>query len=458
MPVADLVAALKARWRLELAITLLVAGLVFAVALAMPKTYVASAKLLFDERAPDPGGDAQQQAQPASRQEVLATQADVIQSDDVAREVVARERLLDQPGTRAAWQKATGGSIPADAWLAQRLLAGLKVEAQEGSNVASVSYTSADPRVAARIANAFCHAYLDTRLKLATDPARAYSQWFETHIAQSRRNLRRAQTALADFQRAHGILGSESINAEGDRLAQLSQQLAQADAQQADAAARAGGDRAASPDVQGSYVMTQLRTQIATKAGQVAQLSATLGPNHPDMVAARGELAALRAQLAAETGTMAHSLKVASGDAAARTAQLRRLVEAQRARMFALQADRSQLEVLQRDVQSASAAYDADSQRLNAMRLQAELPRANVRQLDEAKVPLVPARPNLPVSAVLGLMLGAMIALSVAAALEWLRPRVRTRAGLAERAGAPVLVGIDFAGSRAATRLAQGAF
>lgn len=456
MPVADLVAALKARWRLELMVALAVMALAVAVSLVLPKTYAATATLLFDDHAPAPDGEAQQ-GQPADMRQLLGTQADIIRSDDVAHEVVAEQQLLRDPGMVAAWKKATGRAVPAEGWAAQAIRGGLTVSTTDSSDVLAIRYVSADAQQAARMANAFARAYLDARLRMTTDPARTYTRFFETHIRDARDNLRHAQTALADFQRAHGILGSESINAEGDRLTQLSQQLAQADAQQADAAARAGADRAGSPDVQGSYVMTQLRTEIARKAAEVTQLSATLGPKHPDMVAARGQLATLRAQLGAETGTMSHSLSVASGDATARTAQLRRLVEAQRQRMFALQADRSQLEVLQRDVQSASAAYDAVNQRLSALRLQAELPRANVRQLDEARVPLVPATPNIPMRAMLGLVLGTMLGVSAAAGLEWLRPRVRTRAGLTERTGAPVLVEIDFGRSPAAGRLAREA-
>lgn len=451
MPIADLIAALKARWRLELIVALLVAGLAIAVSLALPRTYVATATLLLDERPIDPSATAEQ-AQPADAAQVLATQADIIRSEDVARVVVRQQHMLADPVLLARWRKATGGVIDTETWLAKGLLSNLVVDTGN-SAVLAVHYTAADARGAATMANAFAHAYLDTRLHMATDPARSYTRWFEVRIKEARDTLGRAQAALADFQRAHGILGSENINAEGDRLTALSQQLAQADATQADAAARAGDDRARSPDVQSTTVMQQLRTQIAQKTAEVAALRSTLGPNHPQLQGEVAELASLRERLASETGTMATSLSVASGDAASRTAQLRRLMEAQRARMFALQADRSQLEVLQRDVQSASASYDATSQNLNAMRLKAELPRANVRQLDEASAPLLSSSPNMPMRAVIGAILGGLLGVTLAAALEWWRPRVRTEAGLAEITGAPVLVDIDFGGSRAAAAI-----
>lgn len=440
MELADLLAALKARWKLELAVMLLVFALVAGATLRLPRVYTGTATLLFDEAAPDPGVDTAARAQSAA--EMLGTQADVIRSQEIATQVAKSTGLADSPAVLVQWRNAGGQGTPEE-WLGRNLLTGLTVEPGKSSTVLSVSYKARDADSAAQVANSFAQAYLSTYLHMTTDPARAYARWFEDRTREVRNKLETAQNALTNFQRAKGIVSTESMDAEGERLTALSTQLAAAEAANADAASRAGPGSGGSPDVQASGVVQSLRTQIAQKSAEVSDLRTSLGPNHPEMIAANAELAALRAKLASEVGSTAYSLGVASGDAAARTSALRRLVDAQRGRMLALSTDRSQLEVLQRDVQSARAAFDAVTQRLNAMRLQAELPRTNVHLLDAATPPALPSSPNVPLRLVLGLLLGAGLGVTAAAALEWLRPRVRTDGGLVRATGVPVLLHVD---------------
>lgn len=447
MNLSDLLSALKARWKLEVAVAAVVLLAVIAWTLMSPRSYTGTATLLFDQTAPDPGVETGQRAVDAA--EVLGTQADVIHSQEIATQVAKASGLTDNPVVLAQWRAATNGAGLPEEWLGRSFLQGLTIEPSRNSTVLSVKYKSRDPASAAQIANGFANVYLKAYLRMTTDPAGAYARWLEERTREVRGKLERAQNVLVAFQRQKGIVSTESMDAEGERLTALSSQLAGAEAANADAASRAGAGSGGSPDVQGNGVVQTLRTQIAQKSAQVSELRTSLGPNHPDMLAANAELASLRARLASEIGTTAQSLNVASGDTAARTAALRRLVNEQRGRMLALSGDRSQLEVLQRDVQSARTAFDSVTQRLNAMRLQAELPRTNVRLLDEAVPPTFPSSPNVPLRLLLGIVLGALLGLSVGAALEWFRPRVRTNRGLTLATGVPVLMTVDFGRSRA---------
>ena len=308
----------------------------------------------------------------------------------------------------------------------------------------SVGYSSPDPAFAALVANSFASSYIGERLKMSTDPAKTYTRWFEERTQEVRDKLESAQSKLAAFQREKGIVDTGAIDAEATRLSSLSGELTSAEAASADSRARAGGSVAASPDVLNGGVVQGLRSQIAMKTAEVSQMETTYGPNHPAMVAARAELDALRSKLSGEIGTSAMSLRVASGAASAREGGVRNLLNSQRSRMLELSQDRSELEVLQRDVDSARSAYDSVTQRLSAMRLQTDLPATNVRLLDEAVPPLLPSSPNIPLRLFLGLMLGAAVAVTVGGALEWLRPRVRTSTGLAWMTGVPVIARVDF--------------
>jgi uncharacterized protein involved in exopolysaccharide biosynthesis len=157
------------------------------------------------------------------------------------------------------------------------------------------------------------------------------------------------------------------------------------------------------------------------------------------MRAANAELAELRAKLGSETGKTSSALGAAQAASNSREAQIRGLLAQQRARMLALADDRSTLEVLESDAASARREYDAVMQQLASMRLRSTLPATNVRELDRAEPPLLPTSPDVAIRFVLSLLFGSLLAVGVAAALEFRRPRVRSVGALRALSGAPVL-------------------
>ena len=449
----ELIGALRARWRIELLIFMAVMAAVLSWIWAAPRSYNATASLLYDVQTPQPISD---KSGAASDDALLGTQADIIKSTVIASAVVREQNLATAPEVIASWRRATGGLDDINAWVGNRLLQKLIVVPQKGSRVLTIQYSSPSPDFAAQITNAFATTYMSERLRLQTDPARTYTRWFEDRTKDVRASLERAQGNLAAFKKASGIVDVAGQDSASTRLNELSTQLVGAEAQAADMNARARTGGAQSMEVQNSGVVQGLRAQIASKSAQISQLATVQGPNHPEIVAARAELGALQSKLSQEIGSSTRSLDLASGAASARASTMRAELNAQRGEMLSEVGDRSRLQILQRDVDSAQAAYDAVGQRLTAMRLAAEVPSTNVTQLDQAKPPLFPASPNVPLIALLGILLGTMLAAGAAIALEFQRPRVRTLRGLREVSGVPVLARVSFARPGGSTQPALG--
>ncbi|MCD2314543.1 exopolysaccharide biosynthesis protein [Sphingomonas sp. IC-11] len=437
MPFPDLLRGIVQRWRLMLAIIVGTAVLAAVWIALTPRSYVASASLLIDSKVPDPVGSTGDQ--PSKAGTALATEAKIVASAPIAARVAAMIGQLNDPAVRQAWMEATGGVQSLRGWAAKRLLAGLEVVTNSTDNLLVIRYTSSDAARAAQIANAFAAAYTAERLAMSTDPARTYASWFERRIGEARRKLEASQTALSEFQRKRGIISTGSIDAESTRLGELSSQLSTAEAQAADARARASVGGANLAEVQQSAVIQGLRSQIATKSAQIQEMSSELGANHPNMRAANAELAELRAKLGSETGKTSSALGAAQAASNSREAQIRGLLAQQRARMLALADDRSTLEVLESDAASARREYDAVMQQLASMRLRSTLPATNVRELDRAEPPLLPSSPDIAIRFLLSLLFGLLLAVGVAAALEFRRPRVRSVGALRALSGAPVL-------------------
>lgn len=431
----DYLMALRSRWQLIGLVTLTVLAGIVIWTWASPRQYNASATLLFDTSQANPVGTKSS----GQEKSAIGTQADIIRSTYVAQRVVRNLKLAQDPDLVQSYRRSGQTSLPFNEWLGRRLATPLQILPTKNTNVLAVSYASTDPTQAAQLATAFAEAYVQTQLQLRIDPARVYSQWFESQISDARRRLEGAQARLTRFQQARGLIGAGRFDIEQAQLSALSQQLTTAQGDVAQARARAGSNVGQSSNAQQSAVVQGLDGQIATKSASLQQLRQTLGSQHPLVVSAQAELSELNARRSQAVGTAITAIQTDSAAANARLASLQSLVAAQRERVLRLSGAQDQMSVLQRDVDSARAAYDAVTNRLNEVRLQSEIPITNVSLLDRAVAPTFPSSPNVSMRLLLGLLGGLLLGVGLAFALEWFHPRVRSTRGLEAYTGVPVL-------------------
>src|ERR1700754_416651 len=192
MSFAQLLRILWARRRLVFAVTGVAVLLAIIVQLVKPATYVAVTSVVVDARGVDPlTGNANPQAIAA----VLATQEDIINSRAVALEVVKSLNLVtheEGARTEAGW--------------ATFLLKNLKTKPEPNSSVMRVKYEDPDPDFAAKVANGFADAYLQTSMDLKAEPTRRQSNWFDQQLQGLRNTVEAQQQHLSDYQRSNGIL------------------------------------------------------------------------------------------------------------------------------------------------------------------------------------------------------------------------------------------------------------
>jgi len=419
---ADLIEALKARWLLVAAIAGVLFAVIAGIALMQPRLYVATSSLLLDLSQTDPTDSAQQQQGRVETDSIIATQVDLIKSAKVTDAVAKAAGFVDQ----------IPADVPAGARLQQaaaRVRAGLTVTTGRQSNVLQIQFLDPDPAVAARVANLAAQIYMREQVALRASTAQGSAQWFEARTADVRRRYEVAQKKLSDFQRAHDIIGMNRMDLEAEKLKNLSAHLVQAQADAAAAHSKSGS--AAVPEVATSLVVQNIEEAVATQAGKVAQLAKSLGPNHPQMVAAKAELGELQGSLRAARANQASSMTANSSAATRREGELRGEMAAQEDRMIRMSGVQDQLMVMQRDVEAARQTYDTVRQRFNEAALKSQISQPNASPLDEATVPLFPARPSLPLWFVAGIALGLLVGVAAVVLGEILRPRVRTVNGLA---------------------------
>jgi chain length determinant protein EpsF len=373
----------------------------------------------------------------------IATQVDVLQSDRVAQRAVKLLHLDDNAELRQKWLEDTGGQGSFDAWAAGTFQKQVDVKPSRESNVITVSYAARDPHSAAAVVNAIVQAYLDTTVDLQADPARQYNAYFDERAKKLRQDVEAAQKKLSAFQTEHGIINNdERLDVETARLNDLSTQLvmlqtASAESSSRNVAAGRSGDQLA--EVLNNPVVSTLKTELAAEEARLQELSSRLGSAHPQVIESKAKVAELRSRLEAESRKVMGSVGVTNQINQSREAQIRADLEAQRAKVLKLKAERDQAMVLQRDVENAQRAYDAVLQRRDQTSLESHSTQSDASVLSRAVEPTEPSAPRPVLNTILSVFVGLLLAMGAALLMEMLDRRVRTNADAYESLGVPLL-------------------
>ncbi len=449
MSVQQFLLALRARigvCALVLAATVLAATL---ASLLMPKSYKAKVSLLVDAKEEQSLSNVLHPlVLPQERLSYLQTQMDIMTSRKVARKVVQELKLADDPAVRAAIANGPESTGSLEERLAESLLLNFKVETSQ-SNVIQASVTAADPGFAARVANAFAKAYVDTMLELRVEPTREAAAWFDEQLKSLRASLEDAQKKLTEYYQRQGIVSpDERYDAENTRLGALSQQVARGQEQTLQLSGRArqarrslgqGGSPEKLPDVLDNPFIQRLKADLLHGEARLQVLATQYGSNHPQIQRQLTENQSLREKLDAEMGKVVAGIESSARQSRERDADLEQAMAAQRARILKLKENRNELTVLRRNVESAERAYDTAMQRSVVSRVESRASQANVTVLNPAVAPWAPYRPKVVLNIALSIAVGTMLGLSIVILMEMLDRRVRSAAELESGWSAPLL-------------------
>jgi len=431
---------LARKWAALLVFVLVVATTV-GVSLVLPKQYDATASVVIDIK-PDP---LSAMAFPSmAMPSFMATQVDILISDRVALKVIRDLKLLDNPALREQWLTEGEGKGTIEQWLSNLLQKGLDVKPSRESNVIQINYRSPDPRFAAGLANAFAQAYIATTLELRVDPAKQFSAFFVTQSKDARTALEAAQTKLSAYQRDKGIIAAdERLDVENARLSELSSQLVQIQAISSESGSRQQqaqgdtGDRM--QEVLNNPLIGGLRADLTRNEARLQELNSKFGVNHPQVVEAKANIAELRTRIDAEIRRVTGGVSVTNTINKQREAQVRRQLDAQRAKLLQLKGVRDQGQVMVREVENAQRSFDSVMARLNQTAMESQANQSYANLLTSAQPPAEQSSPKVVLNTLLAIFLGTLLAVGVALLLELSNRRVRSPEDAVAALGLPVL-------------------
>ncbi|MGZ8271798.1 MAG: Wzz/FepE/Etk N-terminal domain-containing protein, partial [Methylophilus sp.] len=303
MSFSQLLAILNARKLIALWVFLVTVLVTTVVSFILPDTYTATTSLVINAKGADPVTGFMMPA--TLMPGYMATQADIIQSQNVALKVVDKLGIEKNPAAIDKYVKATKGKGDIKLWYAQQFMESLDVEPSRESDLIDISYSGAEPAFAATMANAFAQAYIETNLQLKTDPAKSAAGFFDKQVKGLREHVEKAQAKLSAYQKEHEITSDTGrLDVEMARLNELSSQLVLAQSQTYDSTSRrtqlSKGVASESPEILANSLIQGLKSQLVQAEAKLSDISQRLGENHPQYQAAQDEVNNIRKSIQAE--------------------------------------------------------------------------------------------------------------------------------------------------------------
>jgi succinoglycan biosynthesis transport protein ExoP len=445
----------RARKRIILVTLLVTVALTLAVSLVLPKTYKAAASVVLNYKGVDSVTGMIMPSQLMTG--YTATQIDIITSKNVALRVIDQLKLAQNPDVLKQFNDSTGGKGSVNDWLAEALLKKLEVEPARDSSVVEIIFKGTDPNFVAVVANSFAEQYQRASIQLKVDPMKKAAAYFDDQTRQQRDVLEAAQSRLSKYQQEKGIFSVDNrLDVESNRLNDLSGQLVVAQGQQMEASSRQqmalGSSGAESPDVASNMLVQNMKAALSSAESKFADISQRLDKNHPQYQSAKAEVEQLRADLARQTQVVSNSVSNNAQILRQRESAVAAALTAQKNKVLELNRTRDELNVLQKDVETAQRNFDAVSLRLSQTRIEGQAEQSDVSLLNPAVAPISPSGPRVLLNTLLAVFVGLFFGFSFAMIAELLHRVVRSEIDLVESLPAPLLGAIEWRATGPARR------
>ncbi len=415
------------------------------VTLAMTHIYKATTTIEINAQPLQVMGSQQEATTPSQNDsQFLLTQLGLLRSRALADRVA---RTLDLGSDDSFAGGATRDARDDSA--ASRLVGNLNVVPAPGSDLIEISYTDENPERAARIVNTFTASFIAMSLERrynATAYARAFLQ---TRLAAIRTRLEQTERQLVEYAQKQGILelgessGSQPANDSlaAQSLTSLNQALAQATTERitAEQRYREAKTSRTTEQVMNNPVVQQLRTQRAQLQAQYDQKLSTFKPDYPEMLALKAQMNTVDASVRQETSNVSGTLASAYQEAVSREGQLRGQVAALRGSVLDLRSRGIQYNILQRDVDTNRALYDALLQRYKEIGVAGGIGESEASVVDPARQPHSPFRPNALLNLGVGIALGLVLGFAAAFGIEFVDDTIKSPEDVINKLKIPVL-------------------
>ena len=385
------------------------------------------------------GGSPDASSDPLDFNMTLQTQMAVLSSDVLAWQVMKELNLIDAKDVPFNSAGANSGATPASTTVSdpapdkeasralKKFRSNLTVKDIQGTRLISVSYIHPDPKMAARIVNQLVSDFIEYNFQVRYDATTKATEWLGRQLVDLKSQAEKSQERAVQLQKESGIFGQdEHNNIVITRLDQLNNQLTNAEADRVLKENVYKLSRSGNPELVASMLGAQperntteaanpasllnnLRQQEATLSAEYADASSKYGPAYPRLIQIKEKLSSVRSSIATELGKVAGRAKSEYELAASREAAARKEFADQKTVAAQMNDKATDFLIAKHEAESSQVLYDNLLGKLKEAGVLAGLHSSTLHVLDSARVPTLPARPNVPLYLGLGALSGLFL-------------------------------------------------
>jgi capsular exopolysaccharide synthesis family protein len=341
---------------------------------------------------------------------------------------------------------------------------GLDIAPVRNSHMVLVSWTSPDAVLAAAVANAVADAYIHFNIDATYNTTDQAADFLVNQIGELKKEIAEHENRLHVYAESKGIVSIEGdTNLTLNALTDIARQRTEAQTRLAE---KEAGFRSVSssppealPEVLHSALIARLKEEYAGYEAEYVEKARRFKDDWPEMQTLKSKLEQSRERLDLETREVARQV-IATEEAEYQKAlkevrNLDALLSSQENAAQAQRRDAHEFANLDAEVQKKRETLNALMTRQNEMALSTRLKdldatSTNLRVVDRARPPVGPFRPDKKLNALVGLVVGLVLGVTMAFVIDHLDNTFRSPGDVEKIAGVPTLAVIPKHGPAAA--------
>jgi succinoglycan biosynthesis transport protein ExoP len=331
----------------------------------------------------------------------IPTQVAILKSDTLLLAVARDLDLANNP-------KFMGGSANAphrnldDGAVRQAVLGEMQgvvsISPLPKTDLIRISSSTLDAQLSAEIVNKLMNDYILHSFLSREEATLKVNEFFARQVNDLKKDVETSQGKMIDLQRQLGVLGFDpTLNQVTANLNDLDRAVNAAELARIAAETRyrvvagSDGNRNTTDSTRTSPAVISLRNQLDLARANLAQLSANLGPHHPQVLAVSDQIAELNKQIKEEQNRVLLDAKEAYIAAKSQEDQTRAALETQKNASFQLRDALVDYTIKQREFNASRTLYEALTERLQTAGVQAGLESTEINIVDAAVPPMAPS-------------------------------------------------------------------
>jgi uncharacterized protein involved in exopolysaccharide biosynthesis len=402
------------------------------------------------------------QVTPRSAEAYLWTQARKLRTRALARRVIDRLELRDDPVfsqdvsggfflDAVKWARGTvkslfsgGETLESDNADLDRFVENVSTALLRDTRLIEVSYSAPGRKLSADVANAVVEEFIQSHFDSSREVSAQATEFLEGQLKDLKAKIEDSEKALIDYARANDIVNvgdRETVNLE--KLEDLTDEMTRVENELHEKTALWESLRSATPENFPPQLRTLLIDDLSRRLSHqdehLASLRASHGPNWPEVISTEREVAEIEEQLVAEKRRAIQAARADYQVAVERYRKLTRSVGQQREVVDRLNDDSIELNILKREVETNRAIYDGLLQRLKETGVSASLQSSSIRLVERADPPRGVTAPKKSRDLVLSLMLGLFLGVVAAFVTEGFDNSLKTAEDVLQHLRLPTL-------------------